>query len=107
MAARSTLNYIGFGDNTPDTYGTYDAKYSSCGCQRRLLQHPTKPKSLMCPACGQETMTEEQAQKDEKLKSKHGKKGKTKSFIVSYDPRKNAKTFYEEECQLQAGYITS
>lgn len=97
-AQRSKINFIGFGiDGEVDSDSTYPAKLSCCTCPNRQVL--TKKGVLKCPGCGQETMTEEQAQKEDKLKSKHGKRGKNKPFVYSYDPRKKATTLYEGDCR--------
>ena len=108
MNERSRVNFIGFSDNyAPDSDGTYDAKYSSCGCSRRLFLHRTKQQTLVCPACGTETkfITQEQADKQEKLRSKYGKKAKNKSFIVSQDRKKKDTNLADLE-RIAGGNIT-
>ena len=78
MNERARINIISFDsllDGIADSDGTYDSKLSSCSCHRRLVLHPTKQKSLMCPGCGTEVKikTQEEASRD-KLKTKHSKK---------------------------------
>lgn len=94
-----------------DADGTFDSRASPCTCHRRLLLHARKKNVIFCPGCGCEIkiMSQKEIDKQEKLKSKHGKNKGKQSFIISQkrkDPTTKTNTFYDEDQRIAGGIIT-
>jgi len=107
MWDRAKINYIGFevAGEGPDSDGTYSAKLSDCPCSNRLI--PKGKHKLFCPGCSNEISMKDDKEHKDKLKSKHGKKGKNKLFAISQTMTTKKPDHVEEAERIFGGEVTS
>jgi len=110
MEDRSHINICAFPGNKDDIIiecdqdGTYASKYSNCNCHRRLIA--IDKKTLKCPQCGQIICIKSQKQAEKELKSKHGKKKATQTFLISQKRTSEEDKYRTEDERIAGGQIT-
>src|SRR5712692_3581143 len=112
MNDRSRLNIISLdalhGAIPVDEDGTYDIKCSPCVCHRRLVLHPDRKNTLMCPGCGTQIKIMSQKEIDTQLKKEMTRKngGGKQSFLISQKQSEKKNEYLEEDQRIAGGIIT-